>query len=336
VGEIDASGASAGESSAPRQFRSRLIREVRSQPRRSIASEIGIGILAALLAVGVRYVLPLSPDQLPTLTIVVTLAIVTTFVGVWAGIATALVGGVLSWYLLFNPFSLQLTRQAELSMVGFTVISAVIVTTSQLYRSSERRHHEHELSAAQRKAQDAELFAREMAHRLKNALAIVQAIAFQTIGADSVDARSFGGRLKALADANELLSEHVQKPTAGVRDVIMTALEPFSDGHERFRIESPNTAIPAQQVVSLALALHELGTNASKYGALATNAGTVTVIVKEAKDRLNVSWKELGGPEVTTPAAFGFGTRLLRRSGMDTELEFEGDGLRCSFGIRKS
>ena len=322
--------------SGPRQFRSRLVREVRSQRRRSIVSEIAIGIVGALIAVGVRYLLPLAPEQLPTLTIVITLAIVTTFVGVWAGIATAVVGGLLSWYLLFNAFSWQLTPQAELSMIGFTVISAVIVTTAQLYRSSERRHHEHELSMAQRKAQDAELFAREMAHRLKNALAIVQAIAFQTIGSDTADAISFGGRLKALADANELLSEHVQKPTAGIRDVIMSALEPFSDGHERFRIESPNSPIPAQQVVSLALALHELGTNASKYGALATSAGWVTVIVKEARDRLNVSWKELGGPEVAKPAAFGFGTRLLRRSGMDTELEFESDGLRCSFGIRKA
>ena len=298
--------------------------------------QVLVGTGAASIAVAIRAALPLQPEQLPTLTVVVAIAVVTTFVGTAAGITTAVVGGLASLYLLFNFNSWSLVNNAWVPLLGFTVISMVIVSTSSLYRSSERRHHEREMAELEEQAANAEFFAREMAHRLKNALAIVQAIAFQTLGTEKPDANRFAGRLRALAEANALLTEEVKQPVADIREVLRAALSPFQEGKSQIEVRSINAFIPAQQVVTLALALHELGTNAVKYGALSTSEGLVVVAIEDHDEHLRLHWAEQGGPEVSPPEDTGFGTRLLQRSGIDTQLRYEPDGLKCSFGIRKA
>jgi two-component sensor histidine kinase len=246
------------------------------------------------------------------------------------------VGGLACWYLFFNPQSWSLANGAWIPLLGFAVISAVIVTTAHLYRRTERMLHQRDVEALEEQAANAQLFAREMAHRLKNALAIVQAIAFQTLGEERPETTNFAGRLKALAMANDLLSEHVSKPVAHVGEVVEAALDPFfSAERSRINVQTSDAIIPAQQVVSLALALHELATNAIKYGALSSLEGQVELRIEDVGDRLQLHWIERGGPSVELPAKRGFGTRLLRRTGMQTELDFAAEGLRCAFGIRK-
>ena len=317
-------------------MRSRLKQAVRTERDVPLALQLTIGVLSAMTAVAIRSLLPLNPQQLPTITVVIAMAIVTTFVGAAAGVVTAVVGGLASWYLFFNPGTWSLANDAWVPLLGFTVIAIVIVSTASLYRSSERRLHEREMAELQEQAANAEFFAREMAHRLKNALAIVQAIAFQTLGTERPEASRFAGRLRALADANELLTEEIKQPVAEIRQVLRAALTPFEDGKSRVHIESVNAAIPAQQVVSLALALHELATNAVKYGALSAAEGQVLVNVQDEGDRLKLEWLEQGGPTVAPPGETGFGTRLLQRSGINTDLRYDPDGLKCSFGIRKA
>lgn len=310
---------------------------LRTYLRPSPFVQVLVGGFAALIAVGIRYSLSLQPTQIPTLTVVVALAVVTTFVGIIGGITTAVVGGLLSWYLLFPPFySVRLSDEAWIPIFGYSVIATVIITTSHLYRSSEQLRHEREVAILRNEADTANLFAREMAHRLKNALTIVQSIAFQTLGADAPEAGKFAGRLKALADANELLTEHVEMPTAKVGQVVEAALKPFAGTGRRLRLDSVDAAIPAQQVVSLALAIHELATNASKYGALAAPDGWVEVKVEDMGETLNLMWAEHDGPPVKAPEGQGFGTRLLRRAGMKTRLDFAVDGVRCSIAVHKA
>ena len=325
-----------GDSKPADRVRDGLLRNVRGRPSRSPASSIAIGVFAALVAVGIRVFLPLEPTQVPTLTVVVALAIVTTFVGNVAGITTAVIGGLLSWCLFFTPFSWSLAHQAWIPILAYGVIATVILTTSHLYRSSERLHHEQELNRLREEAVDANLFAREMAHRLKNALTIVQSIAFQTIGTEGADAAKFAGRLKALADANELLTEHVEKPTARIREVIDAALRPFHDEEGRFSVLGIDAPIPAQQVVLLALGIHELATNACKYGALSSPRGRVALSIEDMGERLKLSWVEECGPRVSPPERNGFGMRLLRRTGMNASLGFEPDGLVCAIEVRKA
>jgi two-component sensor histidine kinase len=304
-------------------------------PARRLISEVAIGAAAALIAVAIRYSLPLSPEQLPMLTVVIAVALATTFVGVAAGISTAVIGGLLSWYLFFTPFSLELSPDGLIPLVGFAIISAVIVTTAHLYRLSERKRHETMVAALEDKAATSDLFARELAHRLKNALAIIQSIAAQTLESGRDDTGKFAARLDALASAHDLLSMDVETPTADVRDVIGAGLEPFRSGDGRFRVECPDARILGQHAVTLALALHELGTNALKYGALSRDEGWVSLDVEDKGEELELAWKEHCGPPVTVPAGRGFGTRLLGRIGTGTELIFEPDGVRARMILRK-
>lgn len=316
-------------------LRSGLLRQVRADTRHSFLFEAGIGILCALAATAVRFAIPLNSQQLPTLGVVVALAIVTTFVGVRAGIATAVTGGLLAWYFFFNPYSWSLANGAWVPLVGFVVIAAVIITTSHLYRTAERLSHARELEQVRAQAANSEMFAREMAHRLKNALTIVQAISFQTLGTATEDTSKFAGRLQALSAANDLLNEHVDRPSASLNDVVASALGPFGHPGVRFAVECPDIVLPAQQVVSVALALHELATNAVKYGALSDRKGQVSLRFEDAGDRILLSWTEQDGPPVAQPERLGFGTRLLNRFGIDTRLDYQPQGLRCTMAIAR-
>jgi two-component sensor histidine kinase len=301
------------------------------------SSEIIIGVAAAAIAVGIRLVLPIKPQQLPTASVVIMLALVTTFVGLRAGIITALLGGLASWYLFFDPpLSWSLTNDALISQLGYTIVAVVILTTSQLYRTSERLLHQKEIAQLQREAETSRLFARELAHRLGNTLAIVQSIAAQTIGKNSPESVKFAGRLKALSEANRLLTAHVEMPTANVKHVIETALRPFRDEGQNIWIESVDAPIQSQQVLGLALTLHELATNAIKHGALSMPDGSVALCIHHADDHLYLTWKEQNGPPVIPPKRHGFGAKLLLRSGSAAELEFERDGVRYSMRIPKA
>jgi two-component sensor histidine kinase len=167
-------------------------------------------------------------------------------------------------------------------------------------------------------------------------LAIVQSIALQTIGKNSPESAKLAGRLKALSEANHLLTAHIEMPTANVKHVIETAMRPFQDDGQHIWIESVDAMIQSQQVLGLALALHELATNAIKYGALSTPNGLVLLLVEQADDHLNLTWREQNGPPVKAPETLGFGTNLLLRSGVTTELEFESEGVRYSMRIPKA
>jgi len=282
----------------------------------------------------VRYTLPLAPAQLPTLTVVIAIAITGTFVGLRAGLTTAIVGGLISWYLFFSPGTWDVDWNSLIPLFGFSVIAAALLTTSHLFRVSEQRHHQARIAALESQAEASHLFARELAHRLKNALAIIQSIAFQTLGGDSPETEKFVARLRALADANDLLSEDVKRPSAGLSDVVSNALNPFAYG-DRLRVECIDARVSSQEVLSLSLALHELGTNAVKYGALSQPGGWVSLRFEEAGDRVRLHWAEHGGPAPGEVTAAGFGTKLLKRLSPDADLAFEPEGLRCSLSFRR-
>jgi two-component sensor histidine kinase len=285
--------------------------------------------------VAIRSALPLNPQQLPMLSIVVALAVLTTFVGTRAGIACAVAGGLASWYLFVNPRSWSVANGAWVPLIGFTVIAIVIISTAHLYRASERLHYRRELAELERQALTSRMFAGELSHRMKNALTIVQSIALQTMDPAAPGTTKFISRLKALAEANNLLSEHVSQPTANISNVIATATMPFSDEGTRFEISSVDVPIASQQAISLALALHELGTNAVKHGSLSRPEGRVIIRVEDGGDRLVLTWIERGGPSVTVPERTGFGTRLLQRAGIETRIDYDPAGLECTLALRK-
>lgn len=293
--------------------------------------EVLLGLGAAGIAVAARLLIGLPPQILPFFTVVIAVCLVTVATGLLGGLTTMIVGGLLNWYFfLSSPRSWALEGRDIFALLGYFAVTSVILWTSQMYRRSEQHRQAAALALAVQEAEQQRFFAQEMSHRLKNALTIVQAVAGQTFTRDSPEQPKFEGRLKALADAHNLLSEHVKQPTAIVFDVVDTAVRPFRDRADRFRLNGPPFSIPYQQVVSLSLALHELGTNAVKHGSLEAPAGWVSVDWRAVDGRLQLEWKEHGGAPVSAPSTSGFGSRLLLRSAMGAQLEFEPDGLRCT------
>jgi PAS domain S-box-containing protein len=158
----------------------------------------------------------------------------------------------------------------------------------------------------------------EMKHRVKNTLATVQAIAMQTLRRTPGEEReAFLGRLHALAKAHDLLSLK-SWDRAPLRDVVGAALGAFQEARrERFLIDGPDDIwLDANRSLLLAMALHELATNAVKYGALSNGGGRVCVAWELSEDprRLIFRWQERGGPPVEPPKHKGFGSNLIERA----------------------
>ncbi|OAE48982.1 PAS domain-containing sensor histidine kinase [Agrobacterium tumefaciens] len=156
----------------------------------------------------------------------------------------------------------------------------------------------------------------ELHHRVKNILATVIAIARQTIGRDKAnheDVEAFTNRLSSLSRAQDLLV-HADWQQADLRAIVQQALSPYPA--DAFAVSGPSVFLPPKAVVSLSLALHELATNAAKYGALSVLGGQVSISWKFERvgdDRLTIIWEERGGPEVMPPARKGFGSTLVER-----------------------
>lgn len=159
----------------------------------------------------------------------------------------------------------------------------------------------------------------ELQHRIKNLLAMVSAISVQTLRGDDIADRreAFNARLHVLAQAQDMLMLSA-KESAGIHDTIRRALAPHDGTVSRFSIEGPDFLMNPKQTLSMALSVHELATNAMKYGALSNEHGRVRIswTLEEAGDansRLIFIWREEGGPAVNDPASKGFGSRLISR-----------------------
>jgi two-component sensor histidine kinase len=169
---------------------------------------------------------------------------------------------------------------------------------------------EREEAAAQR-----EFLLAEMSHRVKNTLAVVQAIARQTFKrAETAEAgRAFEGRLAALAATHDLLTRD-SWDSAPLSRLAADALRADDERAARVAVSGPEVLLPPKQAVSLTLALHELFTNAMKYGALSNDGGCVALAWQAGKGALRLAWTESDGPPVTAPRHRGFGSVLIERA----------------------
>ncbi len=175
-----------------------------------------------------------------------------------------------------------------------------------------------EITERKRIEERLQLMVNELNHRVKNTLATVQAIASQTLrGGDPIVRQNLERRLMALAAAHDVLTREKWEG-ANIDDVVAGALAPFGDGGDyRFRVSGPSLRLLPRAALALAMGLHELTTNALKYGALSTLAGQVAIhwqIVDGASPMLRLTWTESGGPLVIAPSKRGFGVRLIERS----------------------
>ena len=167
-----------------------------------------------------------------------------------------------------------------------------------------------------------DLLIEELNHRVKNTLAILQAIAVQTFrSASRAERETFEGRLGALAEAHNLLSKEKWRGSE-LRDVVDRVLQPYLlDNPARMRMSGPDVPLSPRLAVVLSMIVHEIATNAAKYGALSNDTGTVKldweILPDSTKQKLRLIWTEAGGPHVVAPVQRGFGSRLIERSARD-------------------
>lgn len=179
-----------------------------------------------------------------------------------------------------------------------------------------------------------ELVSQELKHRIGNLITVIQAMARKTFReADTTSVAAFNARLSALAAAQALLIDSDTKPSDLGR-VVQQALAPHASNNGRFTISGSEVLLSGRQAHALTVALHELATNAAKYGALSNDHGTVEIAWSATNGELVLVWREYGGPSVSTPTRTGFGTSLIvsnLRAAFDgdVELRFSRDGVEC-------
>ena len=179
----------------------------------------------------------------------------------------------------------------------------------------------------------------ELKHRVKNTLTVLGAVATQTFrdASSKADLEKYQGRLAAFGRAHDLLTA-ANWAAAPLHDVISTALIPYRMDEGRFMVSGPPLVVKSRQALALSLAIHELATNALKYGALTVASGRVSITWtsedQQGEPKFVFVWREIGGPPASEPAAVGFGSRLISRVLQDdfngsVEVSYGSTGLVC-------
>ena len=192
---------------------------------------------------------------------------------------------------------------------------------------------------SQRKAAEQQqlLLMRELDHRVKNTLALVLSIAGRTLHhEDTLEGfqKAFTGRIQALAATHNLLADNSWTDLT-IADVVEAELAPHAGGSGRIHIEGLDRHIAPRAAIALGLVIHELATNAAKYGALSSRDGRIDVRdLGERDEALHLEWRESGGPVVATPTRKGFGQNVITRSLQYTssggaDVEFLPEGVVC-------
>lgn len=243
-----------------------------------------------------------------------------------------------------EPFQLEHRVIQKDGSIGWTASRAVPIFDAE-GRLAEWFGAASDVTERRRASEHLQLVVHELNHRVKNSLAMVQSIAAQTFrhaGGTAQDMREaqdrFASRLVALAQANDLLTGE-RWTGASLHTAIEKAVEPYRHDPARLSLDGPQILISPKTALALTLALHELGANAVKYGALSNDAGHVAIRWSsydgDDGPRMRLEWREEGGPRVTAPSHRGFGSRLIER-GLAGELNgtvalgFPPEGLHCT------
>ena len=236
----------------------------------------------------------------------------------------AVLSGLIAWWAFMAPPFTFLVR--TFGQVGSEVVyffaCLLIVWAADHYRNLVKRLEDEEKFR--------KLTIEELAHRFKNKIATIQAIIHFQLRDSPQTRNAIDGRLVALSATDDLILE-TQGQGARLREILATELDPYEA--TRIAVEGPVVLLPPKLAMTMALLFHELATNAAKYGALSSSNGQVAISWTLSDGRLNLEWRESGGPLVNTPAQNGFGMRLLSQAldqfGGTVETIFEPTGLIC-------
>lgn len=310
-----------------------IVRARLVSPSPPLAAQAGVAILLLALATVLRVVLtPWLGDGVAYVTYFPTLILCTLAAGPSAGMIFLLLSPLAAaYFILGEPGVFEFEGEHGAGLAAYLFSAGLVLWLCRQLSRTVRQ-----LDSAHRQER---LLVLELQHRVKNTLTVVQSLAAQTFTTRPEPAafrEAFSERLIALGRAHNVLS------LTGWRDVPMGdlvrgALRPFSTASANtFDLSGEDFTLSAALVVDTALCLHELATNAAKYGALSTAGGRVVVRWNRvAENRVQLTWTERGGPPATPPTRRGFGARLLER-GMSRSVHpevrafYDPEGLRWS------
>ncbi|GAB0118992.1 sensor histidine kinase [Acidisoma sp. 7E03] len=309
---------------AKRDWLSYLPRRIRSVWQGQVLAAVCL-----LLAFGAhRILIPLLQSNGPFFTLFPAVLVAAIWGGPLSGFTTLLVGAVIASYFWLPPyFSFFVAEGIVPHILGFLLVGGVVLVIAAVLRSLVDRQQ-----AAEERAV---LLAQEMRHRVRNLMGLVVAISHQTARQteslpEFLD--SFGGRMEALSAALTLDPSCAEEARVMELDALLArVLAPF--GHDRCLFAGPMIPIGGGVASALALVLHELATNAVKYGALSVPEGRVEIGWRRGGSHVEVEWREIGGPPVANPAGKGFGSRLIQSAfaqyGGAVTITYAAEGVHC-------
>jgi two-component sensor histidine kinase len=251
--------------------------------------------------------------------------------GAGVGSFAALLGMAIAWWAFLPPHHafLPLTPGHEIKLLGFLFACALIIWGADSYRRlandyrrlAERLQDEEKLR---------KLAVQELGHRLKNKIATIQSIINYQLRSQPHLRDSIINRLAALSATDDLIMS-TQGQGAFIRDVLSTELGAYEVS--RVSIEGPPVFLSPHLAMTLALLIHELATNAAKYGALSNAAGKLSIRWSLSGRHLDLEWQESAGPIIAPPANRGFGLQLISAALVSfdgaADIMFEPTGLVC-------
>lgn len=250
--------------------------------------------------------------------------------------------------LLGHPEADRFSKRHEELIRGVAAQGAIALDNSSLFEAAQR-----EISARRAVEEDQRILIDELNHRVKNMLATIKAVLrLSSRSATDVTAftETFVNRLSSLAATHTILTEGMRQ-SADLRQIIENEIAPFAEeakGHEqdagdlRIALDGRSVELPASIAVPLGMGIHELVTNAVKYGALSVPPGRLTiqwsVASRDGREILELQWRERHGPPVTRPRRTGFGTQLLQRVLVDQiggrcDFDYDAGGLKATIRV---
>jgi len=286
------------------------------------------GLTGAIFAVatGLRIVLdPYVLPPAPFVTYYPAVLLIAFFCGLWPAVFSIVISGITAWYLFLPPRgSFEVSSHAAVALLAFFTIAFLIVVVVGSLHAAIRK-----ILAQERQTN---LLAKELQHRTSNLLTVIQSIAQRSLAGDGSLARGreiFESRLQALARTHRQLTSS-RMDAVSLDDIIRSELSAFPS---QTTIEGDEIFLDYQQAQKFSLAVHELTTNALKYGALSSPTGGVRIAWSVSNNGLGrdlkFRWEEHGGPRVTMPTREGFGSSLLKAAFERTRMDYAPDGFCC-------
>jgi len=248
--------------------------------------------------------------------------------GIGPGIFAAILGGIIGWWAFLGPPMtwFPLTSGQQISLVAYLITSLIIVWAADHYQKLTKRLEDEQKFR--------ELAVEELAHRLKNKVATIQSIVSLQLREDPKARDEIVNCLGSLKATDDLIIA-TQGKGARIGDILSAELRPYDAA--RISLEGPEILLSPKLALTMALLLHELATNAAKYGALSRSSGKISVRWSYSDPWMNLEWHESDGPPVSVPNHRGFGTRLFLRAldqfGGNVDADFSSTGLVCKLRV---